>query len=62
MLGRYILPAKVLDLLETTDAGVFDCGYKQGFLRQNLAVSMRDTELTSIIRALFKSIMLAAEN
>ena len=77
VLGRYILPSKVLDLLETTDAGVggeiqltdaldellkrdglnafetdadiFDCGNKQGFLSANLAVGMRDLETLSLI-------------
>ena len=75
VLGRYILPFKVLDLLETTvagiggkiqltdaldellkllkldglnafetDAGIFDCGNKQGFLSANLAVGMRDPD------------------
>ena len=82
ILGRYILPAKVLDLLETTiagvggeiqltdaldellkfeglnafetDAGIFDCGNKQGFLSANLAVGMRDPDTRQVIKALFE--------
>lgn len=73
ILGRYILPYKVLDLLENTSAGVggeiqltdaldellrleglnsletdaeiYDCGNKQGFLTANLAMGMRDPKL-----------------
>ena len=80
VLGRYILPAKVLDLLKTTvagvggeiqltdaldeflmldglnafetDAGIFDCGNKQGFLSANLAVGMRDPDTRQVIKAL----------
>jgi UTP--glucose-1-phosphate uridylyltransferase len=80
VLGRYILPSKVLDLLETTiagvggeiqltdaldellkrdglnafesDANIFDCGNKQGFLSANLAVGMRDPETKQVIKAL----------
>ena len=82
VLGRYILPAKVLDLLETTvagvggeiqltdaldellkfdglnafetDAGIFDCGNKQGFLSVNLAVGMRDPDTRRYIQALIQ--------
>ncbi len=82
LLGRYILPAKVLDLLETTlagvggeiqltdaldellkfdglnvfetDAGIFDCGNKQGFLSANLAVGMRDPAMKGILKTLLK--------
>ena len=82
MLGRYILPSKVLDLLETTvagvggeiqltdaldellkrdglnafetDAGIFDCGNKQGFLSANLAVGMRDPDTRQFIKALIQ--------
>ena len=82
VLGRYILPSKVLDLLETTVAGVggeiqltdaldellkrdglnafetdaeiFDCGNKQGFLSANLAVGMRDPETRQVIKALIE--------
>ena len=82
VLGRYILPSKVLDLLENTqpgvggeiqltdaldellrldglnavetDAGIHDCGNKQGFLSANLAVGMRDAETRAEISALFK--------
>jgi len=82
VLGRYILPSKVLDLLETTvagvggeiqltdaldellkrdglnafetDADIFDCGYKQGFLSANLAVGMRDPDTRQVIKALIE--------
>ena len=82
VLGRYILPPKVLDLLENTkpgvggeiqltdaldellktdglnsfetDAGIHDCGNKQGFLTANLAVGMRDPETREEISKLFK--------
>ena len=82
VLGRYILPSKVLDLLENTkagvggeiqltdaldellktdglnsfetDAGIHDCGNKQGFLSANLAVGMRDPETQEEISKLFK--------
>ena len=82
VLGRYILPSKVLDLLETTvagvggeiqltdaldellkidglnafetDAGIFDCGNKQGFLSANLAVGMRDPDTQQLIKALIE--------
>ena len=82
VLGRYILPSKVLDLLENikagvggeiqltdaldelsklnglraleTDAGIHDCGNKQGFLSANLAVGMRDLETREEIKRLFK--------
>ncbi len=82
VLGRYILPSKVLDLLENTvagvggeiqltdaldelvtldslnsfetDAGIHDCGNKQGFLSGNLAVGMRDPETREEIKKLFE--------
>ncbi|MDA9282300.1 UTP--glucose-1-phosphate uridylyltransferase [Pseudomonadales bacterium] len=82
VLGRYILPSKVLDLLETTvagvggeiqltdaldellkrdglnafetDAGIFDCGNKQGFLSANLAVGLRDPETKQVIKELIQ--------
>ena len=82
VLGRYILPSKVLDLLETTVAGVggeiqltdaldellkrdglnafetdaeiFDCGNKQGFLSANLAVGMRDPDTRQPIKSLIE--------
>ena len=82
MLGRYVLPSKVLDLLETTgagvgdeiqltdaldellkldglntfetDAGIFDCGSKRGFLSANLAVGMRDSEARQYMKALIE--------
>jgi UTP--glucose-1-phosphate uridylyltransferase len=82
VLGRYILPSKVLDLLETTvagvggeiqltdaldellkrdglnafetDADIYDCGNKQGFLSANLAVGMRDPDTRQSIKALIE--------
>ena len=82
VLGRDILPSKVLDLLETTvagvggeiqltdaldkllkidglnafetDASIFDCGNKQGFLSANLAVGMRDPDTRQLIKALIE--------
>jgi UTP--glucose-1-phosphate uridylyltransferase len=82
VLGRYILPSRVLGLLETTvagvggeiqltdaldellkldglnafetDAGVFDCGNKRGFLSANIAVGMRDPETKLHIKALIE--------
>ena len=82
VLGRYILPSKVLDLLENTkpgvggeiqltdaldellkldglnsletDAGIHDCGNKQGFLSASLAVGMRDSETREEIKRLFE--------
>ena len=82
VLGRYILPSKVLDLLENTkagvggeiqltdaldellktdglnsfetDAGIHDCGNKQGFLSANLAVGMRDPETREEIKRLIQ--------
>lgn len=37
-----------------TDAGVFDCGNKRGFLSANLAVGMRDPETKLFIKALIE--------
>jgi UTP--glucose-1-phosphate uridylyltransferase len=82
VLGRYILPSKVLDLLETavagvggeiqltdaldellkrdglnafeTDANIFDCGNKQGYLSANLAVGMRDPDTKQVIKELIE--------
>ena len=82
VLGRYILPSKVLDFLDNTkpgvggeiqltdaldellksdglnsfetDAGIHDCGNKQGFLSANLAVGMRDPETREEIKKLIK--------
>jgi UTP--glucose-1-phosphate uridylyltransferase len=84
ILGRYILPAKVLDLLDGTSAGVggeiqltdaldtliktgglnafetdakiFDCGDKQGFLGANLAVGLRDTGIRKYVRDLLANV------
>jgi UTP--glucose-1-phosphate uridylyltransferase len=82
VLGRYILPSAVMDLLETTvagvggeiqltdaldellkrdglnafetDADIYDCGNKQGFLSANLAVGMRDPDTRRSIKALIE--------
>jgi UTP--glucose-1-phosphate uridylyltransferase len=82
VLGRYILPPRILDILENTkvgvggeiqltdaldellkldglnaletDASIYDCGNKQGFLSANLAVGMRDPEARKKIVKLFK--------
>lgn len=82
VLGRYILPARVLDLLEITsigvggeiqltdaldgllkfeglnafetDAAIFDCGNKHGFLSANIAVGMRDPVGKKYIKTLFE--------
>ena len=82
ILGRYVLPFRVLELLEQTapgvggeiqltdaldklltdhglnavgtDAQIFDCGNKQGFLSANLAVDMRDPKTKTAIQRLFK--------
>ena len=82
VLGRYILPFKVLDLLGNTDVGiggeiqltdaldelvkfeglnafetdaeVFDCGNKQGFLSANLAVGMRDPDTKQYMKTLIE--------
>ena len=84
VLGRYILPFKVLDLLENTevgiggeiqltdaldellkleglnafetDAAIFDCGDKQGFLSANLAMGMRDPETKKMMKKLIEKI------
>jgi len=37
-----------------TDAGVFDCGNKKGYLSANLAVGMRDPETKQYMKALIK--------
>ena len=82
VLGRYILPFKVLDLLENTevgiggeiqltdaldeflkfeglnalktDAAIFDCGNKQGFLGANVAVAMQDPDTKRYLKALIE--------
>jgi len=37
-----------------TDAEIFDCGNKQGFLSANLVVGMRDPDTRQYIKALIK--------
>ena len=82
VLGRYVLPFKVLELIETTspgvggeiqltdaldellklkglnafetDAGIFDCGNKEGLLSANLAYGMRDTSTRKSIKELLE--------
>ena len=46
-----LLKVEGLNAFET-DAGVFDCGNKRGFLSANLAVGMRDPQTRLIIKAL----------
>jgi len=81
VLGRYVLPPEVLDILENispgvggeiqltdallklqikeglnavmTDASIFDCGNKLGYLSANLAVGMQDPKSRASIIALF---------
>ena len=48
-----LLKSDGLNSLET-DAGIHDCGNKQGFLSANLAVGMRDPETREEIKKLFK--------
>lgn len=83
VIGRYILPSKILDLLEKTemgvggeiqltdaldslintfglnafetDADIYDCGNKQGFLAANIAVAIRDDEVLSQIETIIKN-------
>ena len=83
VLGRYILPFKVLDLLGNTDVGIggeiqltdaldelrkleglnafetdaaiFDCGNKQGFLGANVAVGMQDPDTKRYLKALIET-------
>jgi UTP--glucose-1-phosphate uridylyltransferase len=82
VLGRYILPAKIMNLLENTqigvggeiqltdaldkllktdglnafetDAAVYDCGNKQGFLLANIAIGMRDPKLKISLSKILK--------
>lgn len=82
VIGRYILPPNVLNILENTkagvggeiqltdaldvllkvdglnaletDAGIHDCGNKQGFLTANLAVGMRDPKTRDGISNMIK--------
>jgi len=82
VIGRYILPFKVLDLLSNTnvgvggeiqltdaldelikleglnafktDAAIFDCGNKKGFLGANVAVGMQDPEIKRYLEGLIQ--------
>ena len=84
VLGRYILPPEVFDLLENinpgvgneiqltdallelqvkdglnavmTDASIYDCGNKLGYLSANLAVGMQDPKSRASIIALFDNL------
>ena len=83
VLGRYILPFKVLDLLGNTcvgvggeiqltdaldelikleglnafetDAAIFDCGNKQGFLGANVAVGIQDLKIKKYLKELIQA-------
>jgi len=83
VLGRYILPFKIVDLLAKTevgvggeiqltdaldellkieglnavktDAAVFDCGNKQGFLAANVAVGIKDPKIKEYLKALIET-------
>jgi len=85
LLGRYMLPSKVLKYLEytkvgvgneiqltdallkllnakglnalETDADIYDCGNKIGYLGANLAVGMRDQKTNITIKALLKKFL-----
>ena len=48
-----LLKTDGLNSLET-DAGIHDCGNKQGFLSANLAVGMRDPETREELKRLFR--------
>ena len=83
VVGRYILPFKVFDLLGNTDVGVggeiqltdaldellkldeglnaletdaniFDCGNKQGYLGANVAVGVKDPKIKEYLKALIE--------
>ena len=84
VLGRYILPAKIMGLLENTqvgvggeiqltdaldellktdglnaletDAAVYDCGNKQGFLLANIAMGMRDPKTKALLEQFFNKV------
>ena len=83
VIGRYILPFKVFDLLGNTevgiggeiqltdaldellkleglngfetDAAIFDCGNKQGFLGANVAVGMQDSDNKRYLKTLIEA-------
>ena len=82
VIGRYILPFKIFDLLGNTEAGIggeiqltdaldellkldglnafetdaaiFDCGNKQGFLGANVAVGMQDPKIKEYLKTLIE--------
>ena len=47
-----LLQSEKLNALET-DAAIFDCGNKKGFLGANLAVGMRDTSVREYLKSIF---------
>jgi UTP--glucose-1-phosphate uridylyltransferase len=51
-----LLSVKGLNALET-DADIYDCGNKIGYLGANLAVGMRDPKTNIIIKALLKKLL-----
>lgn len=51
-----LLSVKGLNALET-DADIYDCGNKIGYLSANLAVGMRDPKTNIIIKALLKKLL-----
>lgn len=85
ILGRYVLPPKILDILEKTsvgvggeiqltdalsvllrheglnafetDASIFDCGNKLGFVAANMAVGIRDIEAKKYIKKTIDELM-----
>ena len=85
VLGRYILPPEIFELLENitpgvdneiqltdallklqvkeglnailTDASIYDCGNKLGYLSANLAVGMQDPKSRANIITLFKNLI-----
>ena len=84
VLGRYILPADIMDILENTlegvggeiqltdafdkfletdrldafltDALIYDCGSKKGFIGANIALGMMDPETSTYIKKLFNTL------
>ena len=84
ILGRYILPPEIMELLENTSEGVggeiqltdaldkfletdkldafftsgmtYDCGNKKGFIGANVALGMRDLEIATYLKDLFKTL------
>ena len=85
VIGRYILPNEIFDVLESTpkgvgeeiqltdaldklarttglnmmetDADIFDCGNKRGFLGANLAMAYRDKNMSQYISKIYKKLV-----